>query len=85
MKTNHPEEFEKAVRYDSHLRSEAIKRFGPYSKIRGEMYLHKSCLPLADVPFIKLVGEKQGRTEVSQFELEILVSCESDGGSVCMS
>jgi len=46
MKKNHPEFFEKAVKYEKDL--EKIQK---YSNFKDKVYLHRSCLPLDEVEF----------------------------------
>ena len=46
MKKNHPEFFEKAVKYEKDL--EKIQK---YSNFKDKVYLHRSCVPLDEVEF----------------------------------
>ena len=83
MQQRFPDEFEEACRYDDWLRTPAAKQSGPYSRIRGEMYIHRTCLPLREVNFAALMIGRSKAT--SEFELELLQTCSSDGGFSCMS
>ncbi len=65
------------------LRTPEAKRYGAYSLIRGELYLHRMCLPLREVDFASLAARRTVTT--SEFELELLQTCSSDGGFSCMS
>lgn len=83
MKREQPATFEDACRYDELLRkSDTIKSKGhAYAKIKGDMYLHKSCISLQDIDFESLTIKKQS----SMFEIELIDDCRSDGGFSCMS
>jgi len=48
LKINHPEEFERAVRYDNALRSNHDKEA---ANIQGSVYVHRSLKPLSEVDF----------------------------------
>jgi len=84
MKENHPAVFAEACRYDDWLRTPDAKRAGAYAAIRGEMYLHRSCVPLRAVDFAALIAAAH-RSSSSEFEKELLVTCSADGGFSCMS
>ncbi len=75
MKRHAPGVFEDACWFDRALRDPATKQNTPYGVIEGEMYLHESCRPLAEVDF-----EANIRRQPSLFELELVESCKSDGG-----
>ena len=83
MRQNFSDEFEEACRYDDWLRTPEAKRYGAYGRIRGELYLHRTCLPLREVDFASLTARRMATT--SEFELELLQTCSSDGGFSCMS
>ncbi len=86
MQQNFPDEFEEACKYDDWLRTPAAKSAGAYSSIRGEMYIHWSCIPLREVNFETLVAARHARqAQSSPFELELLETCSADGGFSCMS
>jgi hypothetical protein len=57
LKTQHPQEWADAVAFDTELRH-AKQRRDP--KFRGEEFLHRSLLPLADVPLMSEEDAGQG-------------------------
>ena len=57
LKTKHPKEWQDAVAFDRELRL-AKQRRDP--KFRGEEFLHRSLLPLADVPLMSQEDAGQG-------------------------
>lgn len=84
MAENFPDEYEEACRYDDWLRTPNAKAYGAYSRVRGEMFIHRSCLPLREVNFAALVAASK-KPASSEFELELLQTCSADGGFSCMS
>jgi hypothetical protein len=79
-----PDDFETACRHDEALRAPDIKHRGrAYARIRGEMYLHRLCIPLREIDFETLVA--RARKQSSMFELELIDDCRADGGFSCMS
>lgn len=84
MKQTMPDAFEIACRSDEALRAPEIKRRGrAYARVRGEMYLHRLCIPLREIDFDALVAGR--RPQSSMFELELIDNCRADGGFSCMS
>jgi hypothetical protein len=49
MKRNNPNEFKIAVAFDEELRKSKISQF--VNKLDGEIYLHRSLIPLKDINF----------------------------------
>lgn len=79
-----PDDFETACLHDEALRTPEIKHKGrAYAKVKGEMYLHRQCIPLRQIDFAVLVAQK--RMQASMFELELIDDCRADGGFSCMS
>lgn len=58
QKINHPADFEESCQFDEWLRTpEAKQRMG--NTLRGELYLHESCIPLREVDFVARIAAKQ--------------------------
>jgi hypothetical protein len=84
MQRTMPQDFETACRHDETLRAPEIKHKGrAYAKVKGQMYLHRQCIPLREIDFEALVAQK--RKQSSMFELELIDDCRADGGFSCMS
>ena len=87
MQKDFPDEFERACKYDDLFRDKKwleSSSQNTYQKIRGELYTHRSCLPLRQVDFEALFANN--KKEYSQFEMEMISdTCKNDGGFSCMS
>lgn len=84
MKQEMPQDFETACRNDEALRHPDMKKRGhAYARIKGDMYLHASAVPLREIDFEALVAQKRKRS--SMFEIELIDDCRADGGFSCMS
>lgn len=84
MAKKDPRGFAEAVDYDHFLRTpEAKKAGGAFAKVRGEMFLHRSCRPLDEIDFEGIADNKRG--DAAMFEFEMLMDCRSDGGFSCMT
>jgi hypothetical protein len=59
LQTSAPDEFEHTCRFDDWLRTPAAQR-GILRGLRGDVYLHSSCVPLRSIDFAAEIERKRG-------------------------
>ncbi len=66
MKTNHPDDFNQAVKYEEEYQKQHEK-----SEVsQGDVFIHRSCVPLKDVDFQKHIDLKEGKINMFNNECE---------------
>lgn len=69
LKTEQPNDFLEAVQFERSMQEVRQKD----ETAKGEMFLHKSCIPLDQIPFEELLKNK--KKEINDFENECVGMC----------
>lgn len=86
LRDNHPQEFDDAVQFDAAIRAGSARANAAGSPLRGEAFLHRSRLPLADAPIDRVTfnewAARQGDLlhEITIAEFEESLSLDAVGG-----
>lgn len=67
MRDDHPDEWADAVEFDAALRASSVYSDGPRA-LRGEAYLHRSRVPLADAPIDRVTPREWTDRQTDMFD-----------------